>query len=81
MDIRETEQLISEVYDSLDDTHKARFRNHDVIGGCHCIPPTEWYGDMFLAFTELLQDHAVRNTVLEERIRSAVSYLSQWFSV
>ena len=42
-------KFVDEVYESLggiNSPYAANFQN--IIGGCYCIPPTEWYGSIYL---------------------------------
>jgi len=51
-----------------------------VIGGCHCIPQTEWYGDIFLALKKVLSEKAISNKEMVEKAECIVKHFSKWFS-
>lgn len=78
MEIRELEQLVDLLYVQVDIKYKTNFSS--IIGGCHCIPPTEWYGDIFLVFSKLLRENAIHDSQLKEKVCTVVELLSQYFT-
>lgn len=51
-----------------------------IIGGCHCYPATEWYGDVYSAFKKILSDDVVNKRHIREQIFTAVEQLSKSFT-
>ncbi len=50
-----------------------------IIGGCHCIPPTEWFGDVYLTFRKLLEDHAIIDETLTKQAEEVVGHFQDYF--
>jgi hypothetical protein len=55
MELKEIEKLVDAVYELVGEQYSDDFKY--IIGNCHCIPPTEWLGDICLAFRKVLNDN------------------------
>lgn len=78
MEIKELEKLIENVYVVVGEKYLKYFRC--IIGGCHCYPATEWYGDIYLAFKKVLTDNVIKEKNIKEEIDVVVEQLSEWFT-
>jgi drug/metabolite transporter (DMT)-like permease len=77
MDLKEIENLVDTVYGVVGEKYSEQFKS--ITGGCHCIPPTEWYGDVYLAFKKIIKDDAIKDERLKKQMRDELKYLSKWF--
>lgn len=77
MDVPSTEKLVSEAYELIDTKYKDKFKN--ILGGCHCYPPTEWLGDVYILFRILLNENAIKSKDTEIKIQAYITYYSRWF--
>jgi hypothetical protein len=50
-----------------------------ITGGCHCVPPTEWFGDIYLMLKKLLKDHAITDEETTRLAKDIVRQLSKQF--
>lgn len=73
MTIPEVERLIDEIYANVGVKYRDVFQN--IVGGCHCTPPTEWLGDTMLAFKTVLNENSITDSELKAR---AQFYISNW---
>ena len=58
MELKDLENLVDTVYRIVGERYSNDFKN--IIGGCHCWPATEWYGDIYLAFKKVLKDGVIK---------------------
>jgi hypothetical protein len=77
MKIEELDKLIDSVYQSVGIQYAEDFRN--ILGGCHCYPPTEWYGDIYLAFKKILNDNAIEDKCIKAQLIEVIEQLSNGF--
>ena len=80
LDAAELGDFIDRLYESLGGAACAYAENFRTItGGCHCIPPTEWYGDIYLVLKKLLKDHAIKDKETARLAKDVVRELSKRF--
>ena len=80
LDTAELGDFIDDLYESLgnaDSPYAEDFRT--ITGGCHCIPPTEWYGNIYLALKKLLKDRAITDKETARLAKGIVKQLSKHF--
>lgn len=78
MEQKELEKLVDTVYGIVGERYSKDFKY--IIGGCHCYPATEWYGDVYSAFKKILNDDVVNEKYIREQIFTAVEQLSKSFT-
>jgi len=73
-------KFIDELYESLGG-YKSQFVKdfENIIGGCHCIPQTEWYGDIYLTLKKMLSLKVITNMDTAEEAERIVAYFSHYF--
>ena len=83
MNMSDTElgEFIDNVYEDLGGINSP-FANdfRYIIGGCHCIPPTEWYGDIFLVLKKVLAEKAISDEDTVKKAECIVKHFSKWLS-
>ena len=70
--------FVDKVYESLGGIHSTYaldFQN--IIGGCHCIPPTEWYGDIYITFKKVLNENSITDKEMAEKAKEVVMQFSK----
>jgi hypothetical protein len=77
MDIKELEKFIDIVYKIVGEKYSNDFKH--IIGGCHCCPATEWYGEIYLAFNKLLHDNVIKDKYIKAQIKGVFKQLSKDF--
>lgn len=77
MELKELEELVDTVYGFVGERYSDDFKF--IIGGCHCFPVTEWYGDIYLAFKRVLNDDVVNDKYLKKQILGVIEHFSKWF--
>lgn len=78
MEQKELEKLVDDVYSIIGERYSKEFKY--IIGGCHCYPTTEWYGEVYLVLKKVLNDNEVNEKHIREQISIAVEQLSKNFT-
>ena len=78
MEIFELEKLASDVYNLIDKKCQKEFES--LSYGCHCFPATEWYGDVFCAFSKLLKNNTIKDEAIRNQMKVVVKHFSKWFT-
>ena len=78
--VAELGDFIDKLYESLGGTASAYAENfRNITGGCHCIPPTEWFGDIYHLLKKLLKDRAIADKETARLAKDIVRQLSKQF--
>lgn len=78
MELKELENFVDTVYRIVGERYSDDFKY--IIGGCHCYPATEWYGNIYLAFKRVLKDDVINDKHIKEQIIGVIEQLSKWFA-
>lgn len=78
MELKELEELVNTVYGIVGEQYSDDFK--DIIGGCHCLPATEWYGDIYLAFKNVLNDDVINDKYIKKQMIDVIKHFSKWFN-
>lgn len=78
MELKELENLVDTVYGIVGERYSDDFKN--IIGGCHCWPATEWYGDIYLAFKKVLNNDAINDKNIKKQMLGVIEHFSKWFN-
>lgn len=76
--ISQLEELAVKVYNLLDEKYKVEFVS--LTWGCHCSPPTEWYGDVFTAFSKILKNDVIQDDRIKSQMKSVINLFSKYFT-
>lgn len=81
MNINYVEKAVDIIFENYN--HDARiielFQN--IKGGCRTYPPTEWYGQVFIAFKISLDENLIIDEQLKTKAKKIVSELSKYFNL
>ena len=77
MELKELENLVDTVYRIAGEQYLDDFKY--IIGGCHCSPATEWYGDIYLAFKRVLNDDVINDKYIKKQMLGFIEHFSKWF--
>lgn len=78
MELKELDELVDTVYGIVGEQYSDDFK--DIIGGCHCSPATEWYGDIYLAFNKVLIDNVVQDKYIKKQMLGVIKHFPKWFN-
>jgi hypothetical protein len=77
MELKKLEEFVDTVYRIVGERYSDYFKY--IIGGCHCFPATEWYGDILIAFKRVLNDDVINDKHIKEQIVDVTEQLSKGF--
>lgn len=75
MELKELEELVDTVYGIVGEQYSDDFK--DIIGGCHCFPATEWYGDIYLAFKKVLNENVIQDKFIKKQMLVMIKHFSK----